>query len=101
MATYQSIINDINAAMREHGEGRYGWYVGITNNLRQRLFDQHRVQERGGEGYWLWRKADSEAIARAVEKAYIEAGRRGGTGGGTNPKIVYAYQITSTTVEDT
>ena len=100
MATRDKIITDINAAMEKHGDGRYGWYVGVTNDPRRRLFVEHKVKEKGASGYWMWREADSVAIARSVEKAYLDAGNKGGTGGGINPKFVYAYQITSTTDED-
>jgi len=98
MATAQQIIADINAHMQQSGIPNNRWYIGIAANARNRLFVDHGVNEQGG--WWILRQADSSAIARQVEKAYLDAGCQGGGGGGDDTTVwVYAYVITSDTRE--
>jgi hypothetical protein len=99
MATAQQIIADIDAYMKEFPKSQNkDWYVGIAADARERLFTGHGVAEKGGAGGWIYRKADSHTIARAVEKAYHAAGCDGGPGGGDeNTDKVYAYLKTSAT----
>jgi hypothetical protein len=90
MATAQQIIADINAHMKQCGGTKKDWYVGIAADARKRLFTDHQVDEK--KDSWIIRAADSSAIARAVEKAYIDSGHDGGPGGGDSSTIhVYAY----------
>jgi hypothetical protein len=98
MATIQQIMADINAHMQQSGVGNNGWYVGIASSPRDRLFVDHRGDEKNGT--WIYRTADSASDARAIEDAYHKAGCRGGPGGGDyTTRAVYAYVITSTTAE--
>ena len=94
--TSQQIINDINAYMKQHGGTNASWYVGIATDAKQRLFVDHNVSENGGA--WIYRQATSSAVARSVEKAYLDAGCDGGSGGGDHgTDYVYAYKKTSST----
>ena len=44
------IIEDIKVYIQNWG-GKYpDWYVGITSDPRQRLFSDHGVREKGGDG---------------------------------------------------
>ena len=93
MTTYnaQQIIADINAYMKQCGGYNADWYVGIAAKPTERLFNDHRVSEKDDQ--WIWRRADSHGVARAVEKAYIDAGCDGGPGGGdASTDCVYAYR---------
>lgn len=93
----QIIVNDVLAHVDQGGWGPYGWYVGIATDVRQRLFGDHRVEE---QSFWIYRQAGSESEARATEKELLSARNfKGAPGGGYNPRYVYAYKITSTTVE--
>lgn len=98
MATARQIITDIDAYMQKFPAVRNsGWYVGIAADAEERLFTDHKVKKEGGGG-WIYRKADSAAVARQVEKAYHDSGHDGGPGGGDNSTVyVYAYVKTSTT----
>ncbi len=99
MATRNEIIRKFDAYRKSAGEGSSGWYVGITNNGRRRLFAEHGVEE--GNGFYTSERADSIEIAGEVEELYLDAGLRGGAGGGEeNSTLVYIYQITSTTNEN-
>ncbi|HKX08376.1 MAG TPA: hypothetical protein VJN67_09295 [Stellaceae bacterium] len=98
MQTYtaQQIIDDINAYMRSVGGLNRDWYAGIASNAETRLFNDHAVSRAGGN--WIWRRATSSAVARDVEKAYLDAGCDGGGGGGDyGTDCVYVYRKTSTT----
>ena len=99
--TKSEIITDFNRYIENHGgpTATYGWYVGITAKPAQRLVDEHKVNETTDA--WIYRKANSASIARAVEKAYLDVGYKGGGGGGDNRSAyVYAYRITLFTSED-
>jgi len=87
----QQIIADIDAYMKEWEGKKHQWYVGISSDVEQTLFGDHAVTKRGRG--WIYRHADTSAIARAVETAYHEAGCDGGPGGGDAfTTIVYAYR---------
>ena len=92
----QKIITDINAYMRRYRGTNADWYIGIASNVKQRLFNDHSVSEKTDA--WIYRQAISTAAAREVEKAYLDAGCDGGTGGGDDNTIyVYAYLKTPNT----
>lgn len=82
--------------------GRYGgnysnWYVGISENPRDRLFDQHGIDEQCGP--WIIRWALSTDIARCIQRYFIEVlGTDGGSGEeDAEARAVYAYEKKSHT----
>ncbi|MCW5576659.1 MAG: hypothetical protein KIT13_11240 [Burkholderiales bacterium] len=94
--TAQQIIVDINDYMKRSGGNNSAWYVGIAAKVRDRLFVDHGVAEQGG--VWIYRQAISSAVARSVEKAYLDAGCDGGPGGGDDATdYVYAFKKTAAT----
>ena len=98
--TYNKIITPINACKTKHGGQNSQWYVGITSDPVRRLFTEHKVKKEGG--VWIYCKADSAAIARKVERDYLDIDCSGGSGGGDATSVyVYAYRITTTTNETT
>ena len=97
--TYNEIINAIDNHLRLSSKRYWGdYYVGITDNIEERLHGFHQVPK---ENYWYkWCKADSEQIARDVEKHYLGKGMDGDTGGGDNDTVfVYCYEIGPNTKE--
>lgn len=97
MAVDNKIVNDILAYVGN--QNKSDWYVGIATNVKERLFFEHNVVERGGAG-WIFGTAASEQNARDTEKYLLDFyGFKGGTGGGLCPKCVYAYKITRYTRE--
>ena len=76
--------NEIIAAIEEHMASRGGelheWYVGIATKPRERLFDNHSVDE--DNGHWIFVPATSSAVARAAEKYFLDRGAQGGPGSG-------------------
>lgn len=92
----QAIVNELGGHIQKQGGTLSSWYVGITQNVDQRLFGDHRVPK---ENHWrAHRKAVSSDVARAAEKALLNWGCDGGTGGGdTDAVFVYAYLKTTIT----
>jgi len=94
--TKQDIIDEFSSYIVGNGNNGNGWYVGITKDRDERLFNFHNVKENGG--VWISWEAPSTEIAREIEKYFLDRGADGGTGGGDDDSnIVYAYKITSYT----
>ena len=96
--TEDEILDSINKHVSQCGWGRHGWYAGITDDRDRRLFTEHKVDKENDA--WISCPADSEAVAREVERSLVAGQFHGGTGGGPHPAIVYAYRITSQTDEN-
>ncbi len=92
----QSVVNEIHAHMRKQGGSPSSWYVGITSDIEQRLFGDHGVPK---ENHWYcYRETFTSNDARSVEKAFLDYGCDGGSGGGDDTStFVYAYLKTSIT----
>ena len=89
----KQIIKDIEGYMSKRGGDMDDWYVGIAANPKERLFDDHSVEEDGGA--WIHRRASSDSVARDIEKYFLKKGTQGGSGGGDeDTTAVYAYKIT-------
>ena len=99
--TKEEIIRDFDAHLGKSNHQYYSeFYVGITNNIESRLFGSHKVPK--DNHWWIYSPADTEEIARDVERYYLEKGMRGGPGGGTgngDAKYVYCYLVAPYTVE--
>ena len=65
------------------------FYIGIANNAEDRLFTDHSVDK--DKDIWIYCPADTEQIARDVEKYFLDLGLDGGTGGGKNINYVYCF----------
>ncbi len=87
----QKIIDDIKSYMQEHGGDYSDWYVGISKDTNDRLFNGHGVREKG---VWIYRTAESSQTARDIEDYFVNTlGTDGGTGGGDETSnMVYAYK---------
>lgn len=98
---YNQIIKDFDAHIKKSGCSYYSdFYIGITNDVERRLFDEHRVPREGH--WWIYSPADNEAVAREVEKHYLDYGMHGSFGGGKGDgtaKYVYCYVVSPNTVE--
>ena len=93
-----SIIAEINAHMQKSGIANSSWYVGVTSDIEERLFGFHQVPRK--DHWYVYRRAIDAAEARTIEAAYHSAGCKGSGGGGDDTAAyVYAYVITSQTVE--
>ena len=65
--TKEEIITDIRSYFCfTVFSGYSNYYVGITNDINRRLFDEHNVSEQ--KDYWIYRTADSKSVAQKVEE---------------------------------
>jgi hypothetical protein len=97
MATVEEIIAAFESYMMEHGGNFSGWYVGVAEDARVRLFSDHGVDEK--QDPWIFNTAGSRTEADRVEKYFIDQKHtKGGPGGGSEASVrVYAYRITPST----
>ena len=91
-----TIINEIKNHI-DDGGSYSAWYVGIASNPRQRLFEDHKVNEK--TDVWIYRESESSDIARSIEDHFVNTlGTDGGTGGGDDStNSVYSYKKNSHT----
>ena len=61
------------------------WTIGITDD------PERRRSRHGNPMYWHDWKADTETIARNVEKHFLDKSMTGGGGGGDHPNFVYIF----------
>lgn len=96
---FLQIVADINSHLEKSQKQYYSdFYVGITNDIQRRLFDEHKVSEKNG--WWIYRQAIDKKTAQYVEEYFLNKGMKGDTGGGTDDSsFVYCYEITNYTVE--
>lgn len=96
--TKAEITREIADYVQRCGGSQSSWYAGIAADPRQRLFNDHNVNEKSG--HWTYRKCASSAEARDIEDSFVKGGMKGGPGGGDgDTTYVYAYKITSSTRE--
>ncbi len=94
--TTNQIIREIDDHIRKCGGGYSLWYVGIASDPKDRLFNDHNVDEKNDA--WIHRDCGSESAARRVEKHFLTKGCDGGAGGGDySTKYAYAYKKKSHT----
>lgn len=93
----EEIINDIKAQIKKSDSAYSSWYTGISKDARDRLFNGHKVKEKGA--WWIYRQASSTQIAREIENYFVNTlGTDGGPGGGDeDADMVYAYKKKSYT----
>ena len=98
MTTNSQIIAEITEFVRNNG-GKYSdWYAGIAADVKNRLFNNHGVDEKNGN--WIYNTAESSDAARQIEDYFIAQGMDRGPGGGDNSTTkVYAYKKTASTKE--
>lgn len=95
----EEIIKDIDNHLQKSGKQYYSdFYVGITNDVERRLFEEHNVNRE--TMWWIYRTANSKAVAQEIEAYYIAKGMQGHGGGcADDSQIVYCYAIGPTTYD--
>ena len=92
----KTILVEMQAHIRQQGGKPSDWYAGVTSDIEQRLFTEHKVPKK--DHWYIYRRALTADDARAVEKAFLDSGCDGGTGGGQDDAVfVYAYLKTPVT----
>lgn len=75
----------IKAAIERIVSSYSAWTIGITED------PERRRGEHGNPSAWHQWQADTEGIARRVEKYFLDKGMKGDTGGGVSPDWVYIF----------
>lgn len=88
----EEIIREISTYMEEQGGFPNDWYVGIAEDAREALFNNHHVDWERGR--WLFQPADSSCEAKGIEEHFlIIVGTDGGNSDGNGAaRQVYAYR---------
>ena len=95
-STAQEAYDDISEHIGNKGNPYSDWYCGITEDIQSRLFGNHKVPKKGH--WYIYRECTNSTVAREVEKALLNNGCDGGSGGGDEDAVyVYAYLKTSIT----
>jgi hypothetical protein len=82
--------SELKAAIEKKVVKTYSiWTIGITDDPERRK--KEHEDEGKSVAYWSHWKADTEAIARAVETYFIDKGMKGGTGGPSHGEYVYVF----------
>lgn len=90
--TEKDIITEIKDYINSHCPNNTPYadlYIGIANNGENRVFNDHSVDK--DNDVWIICPADTEQIARNVEKYFLNLGMDGGTGGGKDINYVYCF----------
>lgn len=88
----EEIRSEVQKFISRH-KGRYSsWYVGISEDPRRRLFDEHKVRREVGP--WIYKWASSSNVARRIEDYFVNTLGTDGApgGGGVDARAVYAYK---------
>ena len=71
------------------------WYIGITSDIQERLFSQHKIDP---AGMYIMFDAGDEETAIDIKNYFIQLGSKGTTGDSdSSSTIVYAYLMTEET----
>lgn len=99
MATPQEVYDFIVKYINSIDTSYSKWYVGIASDPEKQLFTEHNVSKESG--HWIFKDAESEDIARYVEKQiknnYGTKGKP--TVGEKGTTSVYAFLTTLSTKE--
>ena len=87
------IINDIDDCISRNGANYGEWYVGFTGSPKLKLFNQHKLKDKGDA--WISRLAKDEYEAHEVAEYFRTSHRTKGPGGqpADNDLYVYAYKM--------
>ena len=87
---YNTVIKRMQTYMSKF-EGDYSdWYVGITKNLDEGMFQLHKVEE---NGIWISFGADTDEVAKKVESFFLNKKTGGNpTEQEEDTRIVYVYK---------
>lgn len=90
--TEEQIKTEIKNYMADSGGVYNSWYVGVSKNPKNRLFNDHKVDEKVDS--WIYLRAFSSDAARNVEDYFVNTlGTDGDVGGGDeDADYVYAYK---------
>jgi hypothetical protein len=85
------IVMEMLEFIQSEGGRPKTWCVGVTNDPRQRLFDEHQVHYQNDA--WIYRTAASESEAQSVQAYFLEFGlNEVGGDWRSGSRMIYAYR---------
>jgi len=88
-------ISIIESEMKEYVSGwggRYSeWCVGVTENAKQRLFEDYHVNQKNDA--WIYRAASSSSAARKIELYFIDIGVKSDPRTKKEYAEIYLYKV--------
>lgn len=85
----------IESEMKEYVSGWGGkyseWCVGISENAKQRLFEDYHVNEKNDA--WIYRASSSSNVARKIELYFIDIGVKSDPRTKNGSAEIYLYKI--------
>lgn len=92
-------IANFESYIRKNGGVYSQWYAGVATDPKQRLFNDHNVNEQ--RDIWIYSKhLKTDTAARIVEDHFLKKGCKGGPGGGDSSSCyAYAYKVNGHTRE--
>ena len=85
------IVMEILEFIQMEGGQPMTWYIGVTDDPKRRLFDEHQVHYQN-DG-WIYRTAVSAVEAQRVKEYFLEYGLDGGKGSEhPDSRAVYVYR---------
>ena len=95
----QQIKHDILSYTKEFGGDFFDYYVGITENPEEALFETHKVDRENDP--WLYRQTVSSIAARTVQDYFfnrLKVDAEPAFDRSDQPNFVYAYKKSEGTV---
>ena len=88
----EKIKQAIKNHMRKYGGSYLDWYVGITSDPENQLFDEHKVNK--SKNFWFFIQTDEET-AENIGRYFVNyLGTDGKSNGTEHPSHVYIYKKT-------
>ncbi len=71
-ATHEEIVRGIQNHIDKYDSKATDWYIGIAINIRNKLFEAHKVSEENG--VWIYRAAENHRVAKEIKKHFVSLG---------------------------
>lgn len=95
----QQIKFEIMAHIKEFGSNFSDWYVGISDNPKEALFDRHKLDPT--QDIWMYKQALSFTACRTVQRYFLNSLKTDGEpveAGDDATDCVYLYKKSPRTV---
>ena len=89
----QQIKYEVLAYIKEFGGDFHDWYVGISSDPKQTMFQKHSVHE--DDDIWLYKQALTFTACRTIQKYFLEILKTDGEEvieGNEDTDCVYLYK---------
>ena len=84
-----NVVKEIIEFMRRFGGYYAEWYVGITDEPRSVLFNEHHVNEKSNS--WIFKNTDSGETAKACQEYIMNYYYTDGDEDGVSDSSTYVY----------